>query len=83
VCSGNPPNLHQCRPSTRRRQSVAGEDHNLGWPRRRCQVDVDATRAEGADVGDEGVGCEGRCIVYRAPELLHLAITFHVERSGI
>jgi hypothetical protein len=27
------------------------------------------------------VGCEGRCIVYRGPKLLHLAITFRVERS--
>jgi hypothetical protein len=26
-------------------------------------------------------GYEGRCIVYKGPELLHLAITFRVERS--
>jgi hypothetical protein len=37
----------------------------LGWPRQRCQVDADVTKAEGANVGDEGVGCEGRRIVYR------------------
>jgi hypothetical protein len=45
------------------------------------QVDVDASKAEGAYVGDEGAGCEGRCIVYRGLELLHLMITFYVERS--
>jgi hypothetical protein len=50
-----------------------------GWPRRRCQVDADATKAERADVDDEGAGCEGRHIVYRGPELLHLMITFRVE----
>jgi hypothetical protein len=54
-----------------------------GWPRRRCQVDADATKAEGAEVGDEGVGCDGRRIVYGAPELLHLVITFRIERSFI
>jgi hypothetical protein len=43
-------------------------------------VDADATKAEGADTGDEG-GCEGRRIVYRGPELLHLVITFCVEKS--
>jgi hypothetical protein len=26
-------------------------------------------------------GYEGRCIVYKGPELLHLAITFRVKRS--
>jgi hypothetical protein len=37
--------------------------------------------AEGPDADDEGVGCEGMRIVYRGLELLHLVITFHVERS--
>jgi hypothetical protein len=50
---------------------------------RQCQVDVDATKAEGADTGDEGAGCESRHIMYRCPELLHLVITFRVERSFI
>jgi hypothetical protein len=51
------------------------------WLRCRCQVHVDATKAEGADVGDEGARCVGRRIVYRGPELLHLVITFRIERS--
>jgi hypothetical protein len=50
-----------------------------GWPRRRCQVDADATKAEGADIGDEGAGCEGSHIVHRGPKLLHLVITFYIE----
>jgi hypothetical protein len=32
-------------------------------------------------MGDEGAGCEGRHIVYNGPELLHLVITFRIERS--
>jgi hypothetical protein len=32
-------------------------------------------------VGDEGAGCEGRRIVYRGFELLHLVIMFRIERS--
>jgi hypothetical protein len=52
-----------------------------GWLRCRCQVDADATKAEEADVGDEGAGCEGRRIVYKGLELLHLAIMFYVDRS--
>jgi hypothetical protein len=44
-------------------------------------VDTDATKAEGADVGDEGAGCEGKHIIYSGPKLLHLAIMFRVERS--
>jgi hypothetical protein len=52
-----------------------------GWPRHRCQVDADETKAEGADIGDEGAGCECSRIVYRGPELLHPMITFRVERS--
>jgi hypothetical protein len=52
-----------------------------GWSRHQCQTDANATKAEGADAGDEGAGCEGKCIMFRGPELLHLVITFHVERS--
>jgi hypothetical protein len=52
-----------------------------GWLRRRCQVDDDATKVEGVDIGDKGVGCESRCIVYKGPKLLHVVITFHIERS--
>jgi hypothetical protein len=54
-----------------------------GWPRRRYQVDADTTKAEGADVGDERVGCEGRYIMYRGLELMHLVIKFPVEKSFI
>jgi hypothetical protein len=52
-----------------------------GWLIRRCQVDADATKDEGADVGDEEAGCEGRRIVYRGLVVLHLMIIFRVERS--
>jgi hypothetical protein len=83
VYPGNPPNLHQCRPSAQRKQSIAREVHNPGWLRHRCHVDADATMAEGADASDEEVGCEGRCIVYRGPELLHLVIMLHIEGSII
>jgi hypothetical protein len=34
-----------------------------GWLRRRCQVDADAAKGEGAGTGGEGAGCEGRRIV--------------------
>jgi hypothetical protein len=54
-----------------------------GWPRRQCQVDANATKAEVADMGDEGAGCEDRRIMYRGPKLLHLPIMFRIERSFI
>jgi hypothetical protein len=53
----------------------------LECPGHRCQVEADATKAEGANTDDEGAGCEGRHIMYRGPELLHLVTTFRVERS--
>jgi hypothetical protein len=34
-----------------------------GWLRCRCQVDIDAAKAEGADTCGEGAGCEGRHIM--------------------
>jgi hypothetical protein len=54
-----------------------------GCPRRRCQVDVDAAMAVAGALHGEGVEREGRRIVLRGPEVLHLAITFWLERFFI